>query len=240
MQYADWITAVTTLLEYSANVTTASAAPNGALTPTNNQDFNNLIPRAIDYTENRLQRDLDLLSTVITVAGTMTANQRKQTLPTGSGTFIVCTEIRPIIGSVKQPPIEFVTRDFLDYAWPSDVSPGANIPPIQWSTNDQASILVGPSPDQAYAYEAVGTARLTQLSASAPSNFLTIQLPDLYVQCSMIFWFNFQQRDDSKQNAADAESQYQLLLKSATVEEIRKKFGNQFQSPSYPTGVKAA
>lgn len=239
MLYSDWITAVTTELEYSANVVDPTSA-----TPTNNTDFNNLIPRAIDYTENRIQRDLDLLPTVITVAGTMTANQRQQTLPTGSGTFIVCTEIRPIIGGVKQKPLEFVTRDFLDYAWPADQSIAANTPPIQWAPNDQASILVGPAPDQAYAYEAVGTARLVQLSAANTSNFLTLQLQDLYVACSLVFWFGYQRdfggQSDNPATAQSWESQYQLLLKSSVVEEIRKKFANQTASPSYPTGIKAA
>lgn len=333
MQYADWINAVAAMLEYSANVTDAAAAPDTDETPTNNEDFNNLIPRAIDYTENRLQRDLDLLATIVTTpTGLMVPNQRLQTLPSindlsvgevpnlvgtpiapnstltttlgsnvvtvnwpnnglsqgqnvsiptpvsvggltmggvynvvtvlnanqftilaptnatsaatavivGNGIFVVCRQIRPIIGGVKQKPLEFVSRDFLDFAWPSDVSPGSNIPPVQWSTNDQATVLMGPAPDQAYGFEAMGTMRIQQLSAANYQNFLTLQFPDLYLQCSLVFWFNFQQRDESKQNAADAENQYQMLLKSSVVEEIRKQFANQFPSPSYPTGVKAA
>jgi hypothetical protein len=209
MDYAGWITAVTNLLEYPL-VDATSATPTG-------ENFDAVIPNAIDYTENRLQRDLDFLATTVTATGVMQANSRLLTLPSvnlpavsqiaqligtpiipgaiitttngsmivninwtahgltagqdisiptptrvggltlggvyqiitvidannftinssfnatsgasviyiGNGIFVVCRQIRPIIGGVKQQPLEPVTRDYLDFAWPSDVSVGA-------------------------------------------------------------------------------------------------------------------
>lgn len=330
MLYSGWITAVCTMLEYDANITDATSA-----TPTNNTAFNNMIAGAIDYTENRLQRDLDLLGTVVPSTGVMVANQRKQVLPQtnipvpsqnpslvgtpiapgsiltttansnrvnvfwpahgvsqgqyvsllipvtvanltlggvfnavtivdadnlvilaptnatsagdatviGNGIYVVCSEIRPIIGGNAQAPLEFVSRETLDNFWPSDASVGANVPPVQWTANDQTSILVGPAPDQAYGFEAVGTMRVPQLSAANYTNLLTQWFPDLYLQASLVFWFQYQRdfgaQAENPQTAQSAENQYQLLLKSAGVEEARKRLGNMIPSPSNPVSLEA-
>lgn len=331
MLYSDWITAVCDELNYDAQLTNAASA-----TPTSVTAFNNMIPRAIDYTENRIQRDLDLLATIKTaITGVMTPNSRLQWLPQlnlpipsqvpsligtpiqpgailtavqgsqninvywpnhgiaqgqnvslvqpvpvggltlggvfnavaildqnnftiiaptaatssgpaavmGNGIYIVCTQIRPIINGVKQSPMEFVTRDYLDYVWPSDASVGANIPPVQWTVNDQASVLLGPAPDQAYGFETVGTMRFPQLSAANYVNFLTTQFPDLYLAASLVFFFGYQrdfgaQGEDPK-TAQSWENQYQTLLKSAQTEETRKRLGNMFPSPTNPAPVAA-
>src|ERR1700690_2882510 len=236
MQYSDWITYVCTLLEYQV-LNPASATPTGTV-------FDGVIPAAIDYTENRLQRDLDFLATMATDdTGVMTPNFRLLTLPTDIGEFIVVQQITPIIGGlpngIRQQPLEPVTRAFMDYAWPSKISPGANILPVQWSPYDQAHVLVGPAPDQAYSFEVVGTVRFPQLSAANTSNFLTLQLPDLYVAASMIF-FSLYQRDfvgiaGQQGSAPSWEAQYGELLKSAQVEEARKRFMNLSPSPTKPT-----
>lgn len=234
MNYSQWVTTICTLLEYQV-VDAASATPTGTV-------FDGVIPSAIDYAENRLQRDLDFLATMATDdTGTMMANSRLLALPTDIGTFVVTQQITPIISGVRQQPLEPVTRAFMDYAWPSDISAGANIPPVQWSPYDQSHVLVGPAPDQAYQFEVVGTVRFTQMSAANVSNFLTQQLPDLYVAASMIF-FGLYQRDFSgiagQQGVAPSwEAQYDKMLQSAQVEEARKRFMNLSPSPTKPTGL---
>lgn len=332
MDYSGWITAVCSLLEYQVS-NPASA------TPTNVDAFNAILPSTIDYTENRLQRDLDFLATTVTTAtGTMVPNSRLLALPSvdlpavsniplligtpvpansilsttngsmivnvywpdyqvivgvgenvsilnpikiagltlggvyqiisevdadnftinisfdanadasvvviGNGIYIVTTQIRPIVNGSKLPPLEPVSRDYLDYAWPDDLSPGPDILPLQWCPNDQATVLVGPAPDQAYGFEAVGTMRVPQLSAANYTNFLTQQFPDLYVACSMVYISGYQrdygQQSDDPQRAQSWENQYQLLLRSAGVEETRKRFANMFPSPTNPNTLKAA
>lgn len=327
MDYAGWITAIVSLLEYpDISVTDA-----GTATPTGIPAFDTLIPRAIEYTELRIQRDLDLVATTVTSTGTMIANQRLQTLPqvnipavgqvpalvgtpippgslltttassmlvnveweghgltagqmvalltpvpvggltlggdytiqtvvdadnftinvgfdatstdiatvVGNGIYIVCTQVR----LTGQPPLEPVTRDFLDYSWPSDASLGSDILPVQWCPNDQSNILVGPAPATALGFEVVGTMRIPQLSPENYQNFLTLQFPDLYVAASMVFFSGFQrdfgaQSEDPKM-AQSWESQYQTLKSGATVEEARKQFANMFPSPSNPAGLTA-
>lgn len=227
MDYPGWINTICAALEYQV----ANAA---SATPTGVPAFDNSIPASIDYTENRLQRDLNLLATEVTGQGNMTTNNRLVTLPTGGGVYIVCSQIRPIVAAVKQQPLEPVTRDYLDFAWPSDASPGANILPVQWCPNNQSSIFVGPAPDQNYGFEVLGTIRVVQLSATNTTNFLTLQLPDMYVAASLVWWFQYQQNADM---VTTWEVIYQGLLKGATVEETRKQFAGLFPSPSTPAGL---
>lgn len=324
MDYAGFITAVTDILNYVVIDATSAS-------PTDDPAFNAIIPSMINYTELRLQRDLDFIATTVTATGTMVPNKRILTLPSvdlpavsnlpvllgkpvaagsvitttagqqlfnvywplhnmqqgqmvaflvpikvggltlggdfiviavvdpnnitliassnadtsdtatvvGNGLFIVTTQISPIVDGVRQPPMEPVTRDYLDFAWPSDQSPGAGVVPYQWCPNDQSAVLIGPAPDQAYGFEVVGTMRFPQLSATNYQNFLTLNVPDLYVACAMIYATGYQ-RDFSAQSedpkmAQSWENQYQMLLKGAVVEEVRKNYANMFPSPSNPS-----
>lgn len=242
MDYAGWITTVCNIIEYPV-VSASSATPTGTA-------FDAIIPSAIDYTENRIQRDLDLVSTTATRTGTLTPNQRSQALPVASGgglagTFIVASQIRLIIGGVIQAPLEPVSRPFLDFAWPNEQpvpsSSATYLTPLQWAPNDQANVLIGPAPNIAYGFEVVGTQRFSQLSNTNTSNFLTLQLPDLYVAASLVFIFGFQRdfggQAEDPSTAQSWENQYQTLLKSASVEEARKTYMDMSPSPSKPSGL---
>lgn len=237
MLYADWINAVCDLLEYQANI----VDPTSAL-PTDSDAFNLIYPRAIEYTELRLQRDLDFIATTTVVTGAMTANSRTVALPVSAqGPFVVVSQVRPLLNGDRQQPLEPVSRTALDFFWPSDQSPGAGILPSQWTPNDEATILVGPAPDIAYGIEILGTTRFLPLSASNTSNFLTFYVPDLYIAASMIFFSGFQrdfgsQSDDPKM-AQSWENQYQLLLQSAVVEEARKRYADMFPHSTDPSPV---
>lgn len=327
MDYAGWIQVVTAILEYDVGDATSD-------TPTSNVAFNDSIPNAIDYVENRLQRDLDFIATTVTSTdGIMTPNSRTITLPSvdlsavsqipllvgkpiaansiitttfgqmlfnvqwvnhgmsvgqnvslknpikvggltiggvynvvavvdpnnitliagsnatssasatvvGDGIFVVVTSIQPIVGGQRLQPLEPVTRDFLDFCWPSETSPGANILPVQWCPNDQVAALVGPPPDQAYGFVTVGTMRVPKLSSVNYTNFLTVTVPDLYVAASMVWFFGWQRdfggQSEDPQTAQSWENQYQLLLKGAGVEEIRKRFADNFPSPTNPSSL---
>lgn len=244
MNYAAWVNAVCTVLEYQV-VAATTATPTGT-------EFDVMIPSAIDYTENRLQRDLDFIASSATRTGSMVANQRSQALPTAAsggmaGTYIVASQIRLIIGGVRQQPLEPVTRAFLDYVWPNEASlvdsAGAAVAPVQWCPNDQANVLIGPAPASTLAFEVVGTQRFLQMSSTNTSNFLSLQVPDLYVAASLVFLSGYQanygsQSEDPAQ-AQSWENQYQLLLKSAVIEEARKNYMDMSPSPSNPTGLTA-
>lgn len=240
MDYSGFITTICAVLEYQV-VDAASATPTGTV-------FDQIIPSMLDYTENRLQRDLDFIATTYTDPnGLTTANQRLAALPTTGGTYIVSQQIRLIIGGVRQQPLEWVSRAFLDFAWPSDVSitdaNGVPVNPVQVAMNDQDSVLFGPAPPAGLAFEAVGTIRFEQLSSTNPQNFLTTTVPDLYVAAALVWAFGYQKdfgaQADNPQTAQSWEAQYQALLKGAQVEEIRKQFSDMSPSPSSPVGLTA-
>lgn len=237
MIYSDWINAIAALLEYQAVLVDPTTDTPFSVTP-----LNNILPRCIDYVENRLQRDIDFLSTTVTDdTGMMTANSRTVTLPTDDGVWIVVKEINPIISGVKQPSLEPISRQALDYFWPSETSPAANTPPVQWCPSNQSTVLVGPAPDQAYGFEVVGTQRFVQLSSTNTSNFLTLQIQDLYLMLTdlylCIYQRDFAAASADPEKAVSLEAQYQALLKSAVVEEARKQYQGMVPSPSEPAGL---
>lgn len=76
---------------------------------------------------------------------------------------------------------------------------------------------------------------------TAGASFISQYLPDLLVMASMIYISayqrNFGKESDDPQMAMSYESQYQLLLKSAGVEEARKKFDAAAWSSQSPATV---
>lgn len=230
MNYTDYQNAIMTIFELPI-ANPALAAPSA------DPAYNLIYPRAIDYTENRLQRDLDFLQTIATDdTGNMTAGNRTLALPVDLGTFIVTTEITPIVSGQRGTPLLPMSRQSLDYAFPASQAQGL---PLYWAPGNQATVIVGPAPDQNYGFEAVGTVRFTQLSATNTSNFLTLQLPDLYVAATCVFMAGYQRdfgaQSENPQLSLSWEATYQSLLKSATVEEARKKFQGKSPSNIIPT-----
>lgn len=222
MLWSDWTTALASLLQFSL-IDATSATPYGET------GVNQILPRAIEYTEHRLQRDLDILAGYVTDnSKTLTANSRVFTLPVDKGEYDILTQASVIVAGQRQPPMTPVSREFLDASYPSDTATTTPSIPIYWCPVDQVSILVGPAPDSAYTVEVVGTQRFTPLSSTNTSNFLTLQTPDLYLAASMVFMCGFQRdygsQSDDPHSAVSWESQYQTLLSALNIQEFRKKF----------------
>lgn len=207
---------------------------------TKDSNFNIIIPAAIDYAELRIQRDLDLLSTVtsnITLGAPVTTAANQSTISTAQGTFVTIQNINVITPQGVSAPdsgtrnaLLPVSKEYLQYAWPS--SANANVPKFFAMLNERTMIL-GPWPDKAYSVEIIGTARMktlapTNTTSTATSNFISLYLPDMLLMASMIYISGYQRNfgrlNDDPAMAQTYESQYQALLKGATVEEYRKKF----------------
>jgi len=195
-------------------------------------NFVQILPEVIEYTELRIQRDLDLLATITYVDGDATvAGQRIYSIPTqiqvlqqvkiDDGTDIInlTPQSKEYVNAMYTSktltgtPVDFAVLDISNYD-------GNNIGAIQ--------IILGPTPDDAYPVQAVGTYRLTPLSETNSSNYMSNQMSDLYTAAAMVFlsgWIrNFGSQADNPQMSQSWENQYQLLLKSANVEEARRKF----------------
>lgn len=212
-----------------------SAADLLATTPTQ-ANFVIEAPNAIDYAEQRLYRELDLVSSSSRDSSTAcTPNLRTITLASG---FIVLEDVSIITPAGSTPdngrrnPMQKVTESFLDYAWP-DVT-GAAIPRYYAVFNPNV-IFVGPWPDQGYVVEGVGTMRPAPLSNSNQSTFLSANLPDLFLCATMIHFSgakkNYGAQADDPRMAVSWESQFEKLLPSANREEMRKRYQGTVMEP---------
>ena len=222
---------MTTGLTYNQYVTQLA---NLAVVETTDTNFQTLLPQCITYAENRIYRDLDLLSTVTPVSGFSCAVASRQiTWPLDQ--FVTVQEINIITPVGVSDPnagtrvtLRPVTKFFLDTVYPSPTAVGV---PIYMAMMNQNTALVGPWPDANYSAEIVGTVRPDSLSTTNTTTFVSLYLPDLFLMASMVFVSGYQRdfalgasQPNDPGMPINYETQYQTLLKSAGVEEARKKF----------------
>lgn len=221
-------------MSYTFSQWVAAAAQVIAVDPAG-PDYVAVLPSAIDYAEQRLYRELDLLSTVVRdSSGNLTANSRNFTLPQSLGRFVVTNGINVVTPSSQtdpdagtRNPLVPVSRDYMDAVWTSTT--GASVPTSYAMITDQ-QIIVGPFPDAGYTLEVIGTIRPNPLSASNTTTFLTLYLPDLWFAATMIFltaWQqNFGAQSDNPQMAVSWSGLYDKLIASASLEENRRKYAS--------------
>ena len=216
LNYSTYVTALSTLL----------------VIPSSNTDFTNILPDCIDYAEQRLYRELNLLSTVIRDASqALTPSSRDFVLPAANGAFVVVNGINAITPAGSTPAngtrnrLVPLSLDTLDTIWPSSVGSGL---PTGFAMVTQTAIVVGPWPDAAYTVEVVGTTRPMPLSATNTVTFLSANLPDIFLAASMVFMAGYEKafgaQSDDPQLAQSWETQYGKLFVSANTEEMRKRF----------------
>ena len=216
-------------------------------------NFLAILPSMIDYATLRINRDLDLLITSASLYGAdykLTAGNRNlsfdQNLPDGSY-FVVSEQINLITpagqtdpGANGRTPLLPATKEFLDAVFGSSAIANRAQPKYFAPFNDTL-FLVGPVPDVDYYVEVVGTVRPAPLSEDVQTTFISQYLPDLLIMASMIYISayqrNFGRQSDDPQMAQSYESQYGTLLKSAMVEEARKKFEGAAWSSQAPAPV---
>ena len=219
---------MTTGLTYSTYVT--QIATMAVVSPTD-ANFVVILPQMITYAENRICRDLDFLSTQISNTYTLTSGNNQLTIPTGD--FITIQTVGVTNGTFNVPLLP-ASKEFLQNVYNNSASTA--IPQYfavyggDTATTGLTSqyLQFGPYPDQNYSIKVTGTARPTSLSATNTTTFISTYLPDVFIMASMIYVSayqrNFGRQSDDPQMAQSYESQYTALLKSALVEEARKKF----------------
>jgi len=208
-------------------------------------DLNTLVPATIDGAEQRCYRDLDLLNTIIRdTSGTLTANSRNFTLPQDLGRFVVTESMNvftPQRTTTNRNQLVPVTREFLDNIWPNEASASTPSVPTYYAMITDQQIIVGPSPDQAYTMEVIGTIRPNPLSATNSTTYLTLYLPDLFLAAAMIFAIPFQRSivsaptNDPLPQLDQWQSQYDKLIASVNVEEMRKRYQSAAWTPKQPS-----
>lgn len=209
-------------------------------------NFQTMLPGMIDYAEQRMYRELDLLATRVTdSSGSLTTNNRNFALPTTTGTFLVVEGVNVITPSSAtaatgtRVPLVNTSRDFIDIVYPSNTS-GQGTPEF-FAMVDNANIIVGGTPNSSYPMEIIGTQRPAPLSASNSSTILTQMLPDAFVAASMVFGSgytrDFSAQGDNPPQGMSWETQYTKLIGSANVEELRKKYQSQAWTTQIPNPV---
>jgi hypothetical protein len=226
-------------LTYATYVTTIA---NLLAVPEADANYVQILPSMIDYAEQRIYRELDLLSTTVRDAtSSLTPDSRNFTLPSGNGRFVVLDAINILSSGVRVAQLQPVSLEFLDAAWPSETSTGGTAVPEYFAMVTDQTIAVGPAPGAALGVEVIGEIRPTPLSVSNTTTYLTNYLPDLFIAASMIFGSGWQknfggQADDPKMSAS-WESQYQLLKASADLEEHRKQWASVSWTSKQPSPV---
>lgn len=229
MTYSEYVNAIADLLILLETITDASSA-----TPSTDVNFNTILPRAIEYAEQRMYRELDLLQTETRGTATTTANNRSVTIPSG---FVVVQSVYlttpagslPTDSGASRNPLVRISLDGLNIMWPAGQTAGTL--PLYYANFDNSTIYIAPAPSATYTVEFFGVARPTALSSTNTSTILTTYIPDIFIACSMVFLAGYQrdfgsQADDPKL-AQSWEAQYQTLKASAVGEIARMKAESQ-------------
>jgi len=211
----------------------------GVVTPLNQPEFTQLIPQMLNYAEQRIQRDMELLAGVVMRGPYALATGASQVaIP---WTDLMTVEDLLLTVSGQPTPLVPVSKAFLLTVWPTSSPPG---PPKVYAPQggDLATLgatsmilLLGPPTDQAYSLNAIGEGRLPTLGAFAnatdaptATTFISTWLPDLLVVACMIYVSAYQRdfgrQSDDPQMAQSYETQYQALLDGANKEEFRRRF----------------
>ncbi len=200
--------------------------------------FNVLVPQSLNYAELRIQRDLDLLPSLTSRSYALASGNNQ--LQLGTGDFVTVQTLT-IAANGSTYPLLPVSKEFLQNVCGDAASTAT---PTYFAMvggdltsggNTYNNILVGPYPDQNYPVTVFGTQRLPSLyqyasagAADTGLTFISQWLPDLLLQAAMIpvseFQRNFSANSNDPEMPGSYEAQYENLLKSAIVEEARKKF----------------
>ena len=231
LDYSTYVSQIANLLTYTSTETI----------------FTTMLPGMIDYAEQRIYRELDLLYTQVTDATSLASSgNRNFTLPTTTGNpYIIVDNINIITPSTAtssngtRNQLMPTSREFLDIAYPSGQT--ATGVPEFWAMASNTEAIFGPSPDEAYTVEVIGVQRPSPLSSANSSTILTQYVPDLFVAASMVFGMGFQKdfsaQGDNPQGGVSWEAQYKTLFQSASVEQARAKFQSEGWTSDQPSPI---
>lgn len=213
--------------------------------PSTDSNFITFLPGCIDYAEQRIYRDLDLLYTQTTDATKqVSSGVREFILSTAVGTYITVDQFNIITPSGTlssagtRVPLVPTSPEFLDASFPTNLSSFSGTPEY-YAMRSNTLVLLGPPPDGPYYAETIGIQRPLALSSANSSTILTQYIPDLFIAASMVFGSgymrNFGSQADNPQMSQSWETQYGLLMKSAAVEQFRAKHESQGWTSQQPS-----
>ena len=188
-------------------------------------EFQIMLPNMIYYAEKRIYRELDLVNTVATTSGNLTANDRLFNLPAAPYGSFITTQNVCVFANGQRIQLQPVSVSYLNSVWGT---PSSASVPQYFAMLTQDSLYVGPYPNQNYVVEVQGTYRPEPLSATNTTTYITEYLEDLFIAASMVFssgyMRDFGAQSDNPAQAQSWENQYQIIFKGANLEALRQKF----------------
>ena len=204
-----------------------------ALTQFNAGDpnFTTFLSSALDYAQDRINRELNFLDTVFSFNGfTTTPNIRLFNFNAANVNVLLDVNIITPAGEASpelgtRNPVTICSKEYLNAVYNSATPTGI---PVNFALLTDYSLLFGPWPDQAYTVEVIGTQVPFSLASVQNGTWVSLNLPDLLIAASMIYMAgamkNFGAQSDDPKMSESWESQYILLRDSAAVEDARRKF----------------
>ena len=186
------------------------------------ENFARILPRAFEYANNRIYRDLRHLTATVTVSSTATIGNRETALPSQ----IIVLHALDVIGITgARRNLERISIEALNIFWPDPTfQPGQPRKYAIIGTGLEADpylIRLMPTPDLAYVIEYTGIVRPAPLSQTNTQTYLSVFYPDLHVVACAVFLSGYQ-RDFGLMNAPQGgtgwEDQYSKLVQSALIE----------------------
>jgi hypothetical protein len=229
MDYDDFVESLQTMMEINLNQT--------------DTNFQNVLPRIIEYGENRLYRELTFLAiTVSDGSEVITPSVRRITVPAKFLDVRYCNLCLPSTGNPDQgvrTPLERVSPETLDFIWPdSSAGPG---PPTKYAiygleaayaTGGAFTMRIAPAADAANTVEIIGPVKPPPLSKTNPETILTVRYPEMFLCVCMIFGKGYH---GDYEGASGWNAQYKELREATMVEVNRQKsesVGWSTQTPS--------
>lgn len=225
--YPDLTTALGGLMVVT--ITNSSSA-----TPSNDTNFNNILPRIIDDAEQRIYRELDFLYDRTTDSSTaLVANNRSAALPTAN-IFVVVQGVNVITPAATAPAagtrtrLEMVSKDVLDIIWPTEHGGTNNGVPTYGALLNTTTLIVAPTPDAAYVLEYTGITRPAPMSSTNITTYLGTTYPDLFLSACMVFGMAYQKDADLPQGSSPGQdvTKWEVIYqtrKASVLSEIQRQ-----------------
>lgn len=210
----------------------------GVVTP-DAPEFTSVIPMMLNYAEQRIQRDMELLNTQV-LRGPYALAVGSNQLSVPPSDLIVVQDVLVNIGGTPTP-MHPVSKSYLLTVWPSTSAPGPpKVVALQGGDGPTLGltgtiILFGPPPDVPYQVNCIGESRApslagfaTQAQAGTAATWISTWLPDMLVMACMIYVTAYQRdfgrQADDPQMAQSYENQYGTLLAGANKQEFQRRW----------------
>lgn len=223
----------------------------------NNAPLQIIVPQMLNYAEQRIARDLDMLASQTSNLYTLTAGINVLSLPVNDFQVVQTLEIVQLSNGtvINSTPLIPVSKEFIQNVYGGMYSAGTPEYYAMYGSNFgdsqdiETNILFGPAPNYAYSLRVTGMAAMPSLYQSASAGvadtnytYISTWYPDMLMLASMIYITmyqrNFSAASDDSQMGQTYEKQYQALRLGAVPLENRRKSQGSAWSP-YSTPIAA-